>query len=120
LTNGEYYVRFSYIGERISDMDIHELRTVSDVEALLLKLVKKGCVQDSSFVPTAKTIPLKEIKGFDSLTALEVLTELEEETGIHVEEDIFYVDLTPKQYLPIHAVAAAIWEKIHGRGKKNG
>jgi acyl carrier protein len=105
--------------DRYSDVAVHEIKNVSDIEEILLRLVKKGCGQDPGFTPTATTVPQNDIKGFDSLTTLEVLTELEEETGIHADEDVFYVDLKPRQYLPLRSVAAAIWDKIFGRGEKN-
>ncbi len=95
-------------------MDQMDIKTVQDVEALLMKLIKKGCVDEPNFAPTPMTIPMHDAKGFDSLIALEVLTELEEETGLHFEDDIFYVDLKPKKYLAIHDIAVRIWEEIHG------
>ena len=45
------------------------------------------------------------------------LRELEEETGIHVEEDIFYVDVKPKKYRSIQETALAIWSEIQKVGK---
>jgi hypothetical protein len=93
------------------------LKSLADVETLLLKLIKNGSVEDFGLVPTPETIPLKDIKGFDSLSVLEVLTEFEEETGLHFEGEIFYVDVTPKKYLPVHDIATAIWIEIQKGGK---
>jgi acyl carrier protein len=97
-----------------------ELKSIGDIESLLLKLVKQGSSEDPEYNVIPTTIPTKDIKGFDSLTALEVLTELEEETGLHFEEDIFYVDVKPKKYLPIRDIAMAIWNEITKGGKTHG
>ena len=94
-----------------------DIKSADDIEALLLTLVKKGNTEDPDQVIEPQMIPSKDIKGFDSLTALEVLTELEEETGVHVEEGIFYVDVKPKKYLSIHEIASAIWSEIQRGGK---
>lgn len=94
-----------------------EIKSAADIEALLIKLIRDGCPDnlDGTLEPT--TIPNEEVKGFDSLTALEVLTELEEETGIHVEGDIFYVDVKPMKYRSIEETAVAIWNEIQKGGK---
>lgn len=89
-----------------------QLNSVADVEALLLRLIKSGSVQDPDYLPTPSTVPLKDIKGFDSLSVLEVLTELEEETGLHFENDLFYVDVAPKKYFAINEIALSIWSEI--------
>lgn len=94
-----------------------EIKSAVDIEALLIKFIKEGTPDNLDAVVEPKTIPNKDVKGFDSLTALEVLTELEEETGIHVEEDIFYVDVKPKKYRSIHETALAIWNEIQKGGK---
>jgi acyl carrier protein len=93
-----------------------EIRSVADVESLLLKLIKQGSTEDPDCVVQPQTIPSRDIKGFDSLTILEVLTELEEETGIHVEEGIFYVDVKPKRCLSVREVALSIWSNIQKGG----
>ena len=97
-----------------------DIKSVADIEALLLILIKSGSSEDPDYDVKSTTIPAKDIKGFDSLTALEVLTELEEKTGFHFEEDVFYVDIKPKKYLPIHDVAEAIWNEILKGGKVHG
>jgi acyl carrier protein len=94
-----------------------EIKSAADIEALLIKLIKEGSPDNQDGVVEPQTIPLKDVKGFDSLTALEVLTELEEETGIHVEEDVFYVDVKPKKYRSIQETASAIWNEIQKEGK---
>jgi acyl carrier protein len=94
-----------------------EIKSVADIEALLIKLIREGSPDNLDCVVEPNTIPNKEVKGFDSLTALEVLTELEEETGIHVEGDIFYVDIKPTKYRSIHETAVAIWNEIQKGGK---
>jgi acyl carrier protein len=94
-----------------------DIKSAEDIEALLLKLVKRGNAEDPDQVIEPQTVPSKDIKGFDSLTALEVLTELEEETGLHLEEGIFYVDVKPKKHLTIHEIALAIWNEIQKGGK---
>jgi acyl carrier protein len=95
----------------------HQIESVADLEATLLKLIKRSSVEDPTCLIAADTVPYKDVNGFDSLTALEVLTELEEETGVHVEEDIFYVDIKPRKYLPVREVALAIWNEIEKGGK---
>jgi len=97
-----------------------QISSAEDVESLLLKLVKQASSEDPNCVVRSQTIPSRDIKGFDSLTALEVLTELEEATGIHVEEGIFYVELGPKRLLSIHDVSLAIWKEFSKGGKNNG
>jgi acyl carrier protein len=94
-----------------------EIKSATDIEALLVKLIRDGSPDNLDAVVEPETIPNRDIKGFDSLTALEVLTELEEETGIHVEEDIFYVDVKPKKYRSIQETALAIWNEIQKGGK---
>ena len=94
-----------------------DIKSPADVEALLIKLIREGSPENPEDVVEPQTIPNRDVKGFDSLTALEVLTELEEETGIHVEEDIFYVDVTPKKYRSIRETALAIWNEIQKGGK---
>jgi acyl carrier protein len=94
-----------------------EIKSVADIEALLIKLIRDGSPDNLDGVVEPNTIPNKEVKGFDSLTALEVLTELEEQTGIHVEGDIFYVDVKPMKYRSIHETAVAIWKEIQKGGK---
>jgi acyl carrier protein len=93
-----------------------EIKSVADIESLLLKLIKRGSTEDPNCVVEPGTVPSRDIKGFDSLTTLEVLTELEEETGIHVEEGVFYVDVKPKKCLSIHEVAQSIWNQIQKGG----
>ena len=92
------------------------LKSVQDVEALLLKLIKQGSVEDLDITPAPMTVPTKDIKGFDSLTVLEVLTEFEEQTGLHFEGEIFYIDTSPKQHRSVHEVALAIWKEINQGG----
>jgi acyl carrier protein len=111
-------VRFSYTVEGKSYMSI-DIKSAADIEALLLELISRGSTEDPDYVVSPQTIPDKDIKGFDSLTALEVLTELEEETGIHMEGDIFYVDTKPKRYLPVHDIALAIWSRVQEGGKSH-
>jgi acyl carrier protein len=94
-----------------------DIKSAADIEALLIKLIRDGSPDNLDGVVEPKTIPNQDVKGFDSLTALEVLTELEEETGIHVEEDIFYVDVKPKKYRSIQETALAIWSEIQKGGK---
>jgi acyl carrier protein len=94
-----------------------EIKSVSDIEALLLTLVKQASIEDPDYVVMPQTVPSRDVKGFDSLSALEVLTELEEGTGIHVEEGIFYVDVKPKKYRSIHDVSLAIWSELQKGGK---
>jgi acyl carrier protein len=93
-----------------------EIKSAADIETVLLKLIKQGSVEDPDCVVQPQTVPSRDIKGFDSLTVLEVLTELEEETGIHVEEGIFYVDVKPKKYLSIQDVALAVWNELRKGG----
>lgn len=94
-----------------------EIKSAADIEALLIKLIRDGSPEHLDGVVEPNTIPNKEVKGFDSLTALEVLTELEEETGIHAEADIFYVDVKPMKHRSIHETAVAIWKEIQKGGK---
>jgi acyl carrier protein len=94
-----------------------EIKSAADIEALLIKLIREGSPENLDGAVEPATIPNRDVKGFDSLTALEVLTELEEETGIHVEEDIFYVDVKPKKYRSIQETALAIWSEIQKVGK---
>lgn len=94
-----------------------EIKSALDIEALLLALVKQASIEDPDCVVKPQTVPIRDVKGFDSLTALEVLTELEEGTGIHVEEGIFYVEVKPKKYRTIHDVALAIWSELQKGGK---
>jgi acyl carrier protein len=94
-----------------------EIKSAADIEAILLKLIKQASVEDPNCVVQPRTVPNRDVKGFDSLTALEVLTELEEGTGIHVEEGIFYVDVKPKQYLSVQEIALAIWNGLQKGGK---
>ncbi len=96
-----------------------DIKSAADIEALLLKLVKQASSEDPGCAVEPRTIPSRDIKGFDSLTSLEVLTEFEEETGISVEDGIFYVDIKPKKYRTIHEVASAIWNEIQNGGKGN-
>ncbi len=96
-----------------------EIRSAADVEALLLRLVREGSPEDSDCVVEPQTIPNRDIKGFDSLTALEVLTELEEETGLHVEVDIFFVDMKAKKYRSIQEISLAVWNELQKGGKIN-
>jgi acyl carrier protein len=94
-----------------------EIKSIADIEALLIKLIREGNPDNPDGIVEPETIPNRDIKGFDSLTALEILTELEEETGIHVEEDIFYADVKPKKYRSIQETAVAIWSEIQKGGK---
>lgn len=96
-----------------------ELKSAANVETLLIKLIKEGCPDNLDSLVDSNTIPNRDVKGFDSLTALEVLTEFEEETGIHVEEDIFYVDVKATKYRSIRETAAAIWNEIQRGTKKH-
>jgi acyl carrier protein len=96
-----------------------QIKSAADIEALLIKLVKEGSPDSLDGVVDAKTVPNRDVKGFDSLTALEVLTEFEEETGIHVEGDIFYVDIKPTKYRSIQETAVAIWNEIQKGTKKH-
>ena len=93
------------------------IKSAADIEAVLIKLIKEGSPDNTNGVIESKTIPNQDVKGFDSLTALEVLTELEEETGIHVEEDIFYVDVKRTKYRSVQQTALAIWNEIQKGGK---
>jgi len=93
-----------------------EIKCVSDLEALLIRLIKDGSPGNLDGVVEPETIPSLDLEGFDSLTALEILTELEEETGIHVEEDIFFVDIKAKKYRSIRETALAIWNEISKGG----
>jgi acyl carrier protein len=95
-----------------------EIKSIADIEALLIKLIKEGNPDSPDQVVEAKTVPFKDIKWFDSLSALEILTELEEETGIHVEYDIFYVDVKPKKFRSIQETASAIWVELLKGGKQ--
>ena len=88
-----------------------EIKSAADIEALLLKIIQESNV-DPDCIVLPETIPDRDIKGFDSLAALEALTELEEETGLHFEEDIFYVDVKPKTGRTVHEVALAIWNQL--------
>ena len=94
-----------------------EIKSIADIEALLIKLIRDGSPENLDGVVDPQTVPTRDVKGFDSLTALEVLTELEEETGIHVEEDVFFVDVKPKKYRSIHETALAIWNEISKGGQ---
>ncbi len=94
-----------------------EIKSAADIEALLIKLIREGSPDNLDGVVEPQTIPNRDVKGFDSLTALEVLTDLEEETGIHVEVDIFYVDVKPKKHRSIQETALAIWNEIQKGGK---
>lgn len=96
-----------------------EIKSTADIEALLIKLIREENPETPEDVVQPKTVPFKDIKGFDSLSALEVLTELEEETGIHVEDDIFYVDVKPKKFRSIHETALAIWAELQKGGKQH-
>ncbi|WP_263365843.1 hypothetical protein [Edaphobacter bradus] len=93
-----------------------EMKTLADVQNLLLALVMKGCAEDSALVVKPQTDPLKDIEGFDSLNVLEVLTEFEDHTGLHFEDDIFYVDLDSKDSRDIAEIATAIWAEINKGG----
>ena len=95
------------------------INSAADIEALLIKLIKEGNPEIPEDVVESKTVPFKDIKGFDSLSALEILTELEEETGIHVEDDIFYVDVKPKKFRSIQETASAIWTELQKGGKQH-
>jgi acyl carrier protein len=95
-----------------------EIKSAGDIEVLLLELIRRGNVEDPDCEVKPQTIPIRDLKGFDSLTALEVLTELEEETGIYVEEEVFYIDMKPKKYRSIRETALAIWNE-HQKGGKN-
>jgi acyl carrier protein len=95
------------------------IKSAADIEALLIKLIKEGSPDNLDGVVESKTIPNQDVKGFDSLTALEVLTEFEEKTGIHVEGDIFYVDIKPTKYRSIQETAVAIWNEIQKGTKKH-
>src|ERR1700730_17572802 len=87
-----YGMIFLHRGKDIVHME-SQIESVADIEATLLKLIKRSGGEDGpTRLIAAETIPYRDVDGFDSLTALEVLTELEEETGIHVEEDVFYLD----------------------------
>jgi acyl carrier protein len=94
-----------------------EIKSAADIEALLIKLITASSPDDLDGVVEPRTIPNRDVKGFDSLTALEVLTELEEEIGIHVEEDIFYVDVKPKRCRSIQETALAIWNEMREGGE---
>jgi acyl carrier protein len=96
-----------------------EIKSAADIEVILLRLIKQGSTEDPDYIVQPQTVPGLDIQGFDSLTALEVLTELEEETGIHVEEGMFYVDVKPKKHLPIHEIALAIWSELRKGGRTN-
>lgn len=96
-----------------------EIKSVADIQALLIKLIRDSSPDNLDGAWGPETIPDRDVKGFDSLTALEVLTELEEETGIHVEGDIFYVDVKPKKYRSIQETALAIWKEIQKGGKSH-
>lgn len=93
-----------------------KIKSAADIEALLIKLIREGSPDNVDGLVESNTIPTQDVKGFDSLTALEVLTELEEETGIHVEEDIFYADVKLTKYRSIQETAVAIWNEIQ-KGK---
>ena len=96
-----------------------EMKSSADIEALLVRLIKDSNAENPEAEVEPKTVPLKDIKGFDSLSALEILTELEEETGIHVENDIFYVDVKAKKFRSIQETASAIWAEIQKGGKQH-
>jgi len=113
----ESKVRFSYVEDGDSYvMQVIELKSLRDVQDLLITLIKKGNFEDSELAIKPETDPLKDIKGFDSLNVLEVLTEFEDKTGLHFEDDIFYVDLDSKDSSDIAEIASAIWAEI----KKGG
>jgi acyl carrier protein len=95
------------------------INSTADIEALLIKLISEGNPDTPRGVVGSKTVPFKDIKGFDSLSALEILTELEEETGIHVEDEIFYVDVKPKKFRSIQETASAIWAELQKGGKQH-
>lgn len=95
------------------------INSTADLEALLIKLIKESNPEPSGVVVESKTVPFRDIGGFDSLSALEILTELEEETGIHVEDDIFYVDLKPKKFRSIQETASAIWAELQKGGNQH-
>jgi len=97
-----------------------EIKSPADVEVLLIRLIKQSSAEDPDCAVEPQTVPSRDIKGFDSLTALEVLTELEEETGLHVEEEIFYVDVKPKKYLSVQEIALAIWNELQKGGNVYG
>lgn len=94
-----------------------KIESAAGIEAILLTLIKQASVEDPDCLVEPQTIPRKDIKGFDSLIALEVLTELEEETGLHAEEEIFYLDTKPKKYLSIHEIALAMWNELQKGAK---
>jgi acyl carrier protein len=96
-----------------------EINSAAAIEALLIRLISEGSPDHLDGLVDSKTIPNRDVKGFDSLTALEVLTEFEEETGIHVEGDVFYVDVEPTKYRSIRETAVAIWNEIQKGANKN-
>ena len=95
------------------------INSPADIEALLIKLLKEGSPEAPGDVFESKTVPFDDIEGFDSLSALEILTELEQQTGIHVDNDIFYVDVKPKKFRSIHETASAIWAELQKGGKQH-
>ena len=93
-----------------------KITAIPELEALLLSLIKAGSLEDAECVVAPETVPFKDIEGFDSLTALEVLTELEEVAGLHVEVEIFFSD-EKKKYLSVRELALAIWKEMQKGGK---
>jgi acyl carrier protein len=93
-----------------------QLRSLDEVQSVLASLIKKASVEDPNCTVSLHTIPNTDIKGFDSLTVLEVLTELEEETGIHVDEIVFGLERKPREPRTLEDIAIDIWNRI---GKEN-
>jgi acyl carrier protein len=95
------------------------MKSVGDIESLLLEIIRRASVEDPGCLVEPSTIPMRGIKGFDSLTVLETLTEFEEETGLHFEDEIFYIDVKPRKHRSIRETASAIWAEIQKGAKKN-
>lgn len=65
--------------------------TNAEVETALIAAIR-DCLEASGKAVdeiTSETIPLANLKGFDSLCAVEVLVEIEARLGLSAESDVF-------------------------------
>lgn len=90
---------------------MRSVATFNELELVLARLIDKTQTGEDKVAITGETVPLKDIKHFDSLTALEVLTELEEEIGFCAQSGAFLNEINKKK-LCVKDVALAIWQQM--------
>src|SRR5260370_29320686 len=115
-------VRFPYIAVRRYDpMATKVLATQEEIERQIIQAIR-ACLEASGKEIsniTTETIPMKDLKDFDSLCAIEVVVNLEGNLGMELGEDLFVQGSgSTTRQRSIRQVAEAILES--GSKEKRG